>query len=109
MWRRWQQRIERLRTWRGKILNNMFKLVFLPHASLRMKERGVSREIVEEALATPDKIEKSKIDRSRFLVKKLYFNEELKARHLLLIVVEREKGWIKIVTVVDTSKINKYF
>lgn len=86
-----------------------FKIIFSPHALERMKERGIPLKLVREAINSPDKIETSSVSPSRFLVKKLYFNEKLKKDHLLLIVIERKKNLMEVVTIIDTSKISKYF
>jgi len=81
----------------------------LPHALLRMEERGISRVEIADAIASPDKIENSKIDSRRFLIKKLYFNQKFQKEHLLLIIIENSQSIIKVITVVDTSKISKHF
>lgn len=86
-----------------------FKIIFSPHALERMQERKILSKLVKEAIKFPDKIETSSISPARFLVKKLYFNEKLKKDHLLLIIIERKKNLIEVVTVIDTSKISKYF
>ena len=81
----------------------------MPHALLRMEERGISRVEIADAIASPDKIENSKIDSRRFLIKKLYFNQKFQKEHLLLIIIENSQSIIKVITVVDTSKISKHF
>ena len=88
---------------------SMKKILFLPHALSRMRERGISRTEIIDAIATPDKIENSKIDSQRFLIKKLYFNKKFQKEHLLLIITENSQGSIEVITVIDTSKISKHF
>jgi len=85
------------------------KIKFSRHALERMKERGISRQLVKETVRSPDKIEKSLINPSRLLIKKLYFNEKLKKDHLLLLILEIKGNLINIITIIDTSKISKYF
>lgn len=86
-----------------------FKIIFSSHALERIKERGISLNLVRKAIKFPDKIEKSLIDSSRFLIKKLYFNENMKNDHLLLIIFEVKYNLINVITIIDTSKISKYF
>lgn len=57
----------------------------------------------------PDKVEPSLKVPKRFLLKKIYFNQKLKEDHLLLIILEKENSILKVVTIIDTSKISKYF
>jgi len=85
------------------------KIVFSSHALTRMKERGISQKLVIEAIKNPDKIEKSSLRPSRFLIKKLYFNQKLQREHLLMIISEVKPNLIKVVIIIDTSKISKYF
>lgn len=85
------------------------KIVFLPHALERMKEREIPREFIKDAIEFPDKIERSSACSSRSLIKKLYFNERLRKEHLLLIILEVRPYLIEVITVIDTSKISKYF
>lgn len=85
------------------------KVIFSNHALLRMKERFISREMALEAIRNPDKIEKSDQNPSRLLIKKIYFNSTLKKDHLLMLVCEAGAEKIKVITIIDTSKISKYF
>jgi len=87
----------------------MKRILFLPHALLRMEERGIEKSEITEAIASPNKIESSKINFQRFLIKKLYFNKKFKKEHLLLIIIENSQSVIKVITVIDTSKISKHF
>ena len=91
------------------MINQIMKVFFSLHALERIRERGISRELVKRAIRFPDKIEKSSVNPSRFLVKKLYFNEKLQSDHLLLIILEIKQNLTEVVTVIDTSKISKYF
>ncbi len=87
----------------------MKRILFLPHALSRMEERGISRSEIADAIASPNKIENSKIDSQRFLIKKLYFNKKFQKEHLLLIIIENSQNIIKVITVIDTSKISRQF
>ena len=85
------------------------KIIFSNHALERVKERGIEREAVFQAINSPDKIEFSKTNKNRFLAKKIYFNKKINKDHLLIIVCEKENGVLKIITIIDTSKISKHF
>lgn len=85
------------------------KIIFSNHALTRMKERSISKGLVLDAIKKPNKIEKSSIFSGRILVKKIYFHKNFKKDHLLMIICEICPNEIKIITVVDTSKISKYF
>ena len=64
----------------------------------------ISIELIEEALAYPDKV--SYDGKGRMLIKKLY--ERNGGKRLLIIAGEQEGDTFVIVTVIDTSKIKKY-
>lgn len=87
----------------------MKKVVFSQHALERMEERAISKKVIIDALLAPDKIERSFKVSSRFLVKKIYFNKKFQRDHLLLIIYEEKDKRLEIITVIDTSKISKYF
>ena len=74
------------------------------HARRRMAERLIPESLVEEALANPTKVGYD--DKGRILVKKLY--TLLGKKRLLLIAAEPKGNKLKIITVIDTSKIKKY-
>jgi hypothetical protein len=74
-----------------------------------MEERSVSKRMVIEAIKNPNKIEKSNKTDTRVLVKKIYFNKAIEKDHLLLVVCEIFAEKIEIVTIIDTSKISKYY
>lgn len=85
------------------------KIVFTKHSLERIGERAISKEAVEYAIHYPDKTDESSKNDKRFLVKKIYYNEKLNADHLLIIICEKENNILKIITIIDTSKINKYY
>ncbi len=85
------------------------KIVFTKHSLERAEERTISKKELRDAIYFPDKIDESSQDNKRFLIKKIYYNEKLKAEHLLMIICEKEKEIIKIITIIDTSKISKYY
>jgi len=85
------------------------QIIFSQHALERIRERGISQEAVKNAIGFPDKIEKSRLFPFRLLIKKLYFNKKFKREHLLLIISEIKEDLIEIITIIDTSKISKYF
>lgn len=83
------------------------KITILPHAKERMQERGITEYIVHDYLLHPDQIEIDKHNPARFAAKKLY--KKNNKRLLLIIIYEMEVDEIKIITVISTSKINKYY
>jgi hypothetical protein len=87
----------------------MIKITFTRHALQRLKERGLSEKEVKKFITNPDKIAPSLKHQKRFLIKKIYWNQKLQKDHLLLIIVEKENSVLKVITVIDTSKISKYF
>ncbi len=87
----------------------MQKLRFSHHALQRAKERYISERQMREAIAYPDKVEASKRNAKRVLIKTIYHNSFLNKDHLLLIVCERTTSEITVVTIIDTSKISKYY
>ena len=84
------------------------KIKFSSHSLKRIKEREITKEDIVKAIKFPDKIETSKAAKNRFLVKKVYYNQGLKRDHLLMLICEKERDVLEIVTVIDTSKISKY-
>jgi hypothetical protein len=75
-------------------------IIYPKHAMERMKQRNISKEIVEMLFANQEKIE-HKVNES-VLIKKL--------KTKLLVVVFRETdGVIFVITAYITSKVNKYF
>lgn len=80
------------------------KIVLTKHAKRRMAEREISRELMEEALRKPTEILYDYEDKK--LIKKLYRKNGI--RRLLLVIIKTEEGIIKVITVIDTSKVGKY-
>lgn len=74
------------------------------HAQARMAERGISNKLLNEALHNPTEIMYD--NNGRMLYKYVYIKEN--AKRLLIIVLIPEKNRVKIITVIDTSKIRKY-
>ena len=85
------------------------KIIFSSHALLRMKERFISERLAVEAIHNPDKIEKSDQINARVLIKKIYFNKIIEKNHLLMAICEIFPEKIEVITIIDTSKISKYF
>lgn len=83
-------------------------LHFTKHAKERMRERGIIEEEIRRALAFPDRIDRSFVSPVRFLAKKIYYNTHLAEKHLLMVICEEEAEAIFVVTIIDTSKIEKY-
>lgn len=74
-----------------------------------MKERRISRVEIRDAIKSPDQMDRSFREPSRFIAKKLYFNRVLQDQHLLMVIYENHGEEILVVTIIDTSKINKYY
>ena len=70
------------------------------HARQRMNERGITEEEVENAIAFPDKVSH---DKDTTVALKLRDNG-----HLLIVVFTETINTKKIITVIDTSKVEKY-
>jgi hypothetical protein len=74
---------------------------FTRHALDRMKERFVSRTQVNDALHSPDKLDQN---RECFVAKKISAGQRL-----LLVFFKKELDIVIVITVIETSKLNKYF
>lgn len=72
-----------------------------------MAERKLTDNDIAKAFAHPDKIQNSFQSHDRFIIKKIYRNG--KRNHLLLIIFEKKKETILVITVIDTSKVDKYY
>ncbi len=72
------------------------------HAKERMVERRISKNLLEHAIIGPTKVLYD--ENGKLMFKKLY----AKNKRLLIIVAERTKTHLKIITIIDTSNINKY-
>lgn len=84
-------------------------MIFTKHARERLRERGLTIAQIRRFLAQPDKIEISAVEPKRALYKKLYFNERFGRDHLVLMFCEKSDAVVKLITIIDTSKISKYF
>ena len=82
---------------------------FTRHAKERMEERGVTEDDVRRTVEFPDKIGRSVISPSRFIVKNVYYNTALGKKHLLMVIYEERNEGVLVVTIIDTSKIDKYY
>lgn len=74
------------------------------HARERMAERSIPERLVKDAIANPTKILHD--DDGRLLIKKSY--RKGNKERLLLVAGEMMGNTLKVITVIDTSKINKY-
>ncbi|HEY4495271.1 MAG TPA: DUF4258 domain-containing protein [Candidatus Paceibacterota bacterium] len=80
------------------------KYFLTKHAKERMTERFIPERIIANAITNPTSILYD--DNDRLLIKKLY--RKRNKERLLLIAGEMIEDKLKIITVIDTSKINKY-
>lgn len=73
---------------------------YIPHALERMKERGISRELVEEVLLSPDNTLEG------------YFGRKVAQKRingkLIRVVYEEKEDEVLVITAYITSKIRKY-
>ena len=85
------------------------EIIFTKHSLERAKERAINKKDLNRAICCPDKIDQSSKNSKRILVKKIYYNKKLKTDHLLMIICEKESDILKVITIIDTSKISKYY
>lgn len=84
----------------GVFLKKMMKICFSFHAIRRMEERGISKEEVELTLWYPLKII---IKDNTIAAMKLRGNG-----HLLIVIYSSDGNVYNVITVIDTSKTDKY-
>lgn len=84
------------------------RLRFIPHALLRMRERGVRQSDVRATIEHPDRLAKLIVRGDRFLAVRVYRNRRFRNVHALLVVYEHDRAHVTVVTVIDTSKTAKY-
>lgn len=80
------------------------KYTISPHARVRMKERGITEKDVENALQFPTKTLYN--EKQRILFKKLYQKD--KKEKLLLVAGQWRGKTLRVITVIETSKVKKY-
>jgi len=73
---------------------------YIPHALERMKERGISRELVEEALQSPD-------DTTEGYIGRKVAQKRIDGK-LIRVIYEEIENDIVVITAYVTSKIKKY-
>ena len=78
----------------------MKQITFIQHALDRLKERGISEELVIEVIRNPDNVD-SEIE-GRKIAQKL-----IKGK-LLRIIYDDEEGSIVVISAYSTSKVQKY-
>ena len=87
------------------------RVIFSHHALLRMKERKISKQDVYKTLLQPLAVEKDKNSNNRFVAKRIYHSTITTTNQLLLVFYEvdgEEVEILLVITVVSTSKIDKY-
>lgn len=80
------------------------KYTLTAHAKKRIAERAIPKGLVDDALQNPTKMLYN--NRGQLLIKKLY--QKQGNERLLLIVGEKIEDQVKIITIIDTSKVKKY-
>ena len=73
---------------------------YIPHALERMNERGISRELVEEVLQSPDSINDGYLGRK-------VAQKRINGR-LIRVVCETVDNDVVVITAYVTSKVKKY-
>ncbi|WP_099209478.1 DUF4258 domain-containing protein [Thermococcus henrietii] len=73
---------------------------FIPHALQRLEERGIPRELVEEAVKNSDEV------RDGYCGRKVA-QKRLNGR-LIRVIFEEEEGDVVVITAYVTSKVRKY-
>ena len=69
-----------------------------------MAERSIPERLVQSAIAQPTKVLHD--DTGKLLIKKLYRKGD--KERLLLVVGELTRDVLKVITIIDTSKVDKY-
>lgn len=83
------------------------KIVYLPHARTRMKERSIGEREVQDTILAPEKVLREIRFDGRYVAKRVMM---IKGKQVLLLVIyEQSSTIITVVTVIGTSKIKKYF
>ncbi len=80
--------------------------ILTAHAKQRIKERIISMELIDEALRNPTAVLYDTNDKERVLIKKLY-KKKGKPRLVLIAGIYRGST-LKILTIIETSKVKKY-
>ena len=78
----------------------MKTIMFIQHASDRLKERGISPGAVEETIGNPDYLD--------FGDEKRRFAQKLMGGKLLRVIYEDEEDAVVVISAYSTSKIQKY-
>ncbi|WP_048150730.1 DUF4258 domain-containing protein [Palaeococcus ferrophilus] len=73
---------------------------YIPHALERMRERGIRRELIEEAIESPDSVTEGYLGRK---VAQKRLNGKV-----IRVIYEEEDEDVVVVTAYVTSKVRKY-
>ena len=79
---------------------NESNIVFISHALERIKERGISKDLVIEALTNPDKVEEGYFGRK--------VAQKVVDEKLIRVIYEEHEDEIIVITAYITSKVDKY-
>jgi len=72
-----------------------------------MNERGLTRNDVVEGIESAGKTDSSIREMTRFIAKKLHKTST--GQRVLLVIFERNRNEVLVVTVIDSSKVQKYY
>lgn len=72
-----------------------------------MGERGLTKPDVIKGIESAEKTHSSTKVSTRFVAKKLHKSQN--GQHVLLIIFERSRNETTVITVIDSSKIQKYY
>ena len=84
----------------------MKKIIWLPHARIRLLERGIREELVEKAVTDPDQV---LIYSRNKIFHKIYVDHLRNKKYLLRVITEDLMAETVIISVYRTSKIKKYW
>jgi len=80
------------------------RYILTKHAKARMGERSISKKLIEGALHNPTRV--SYDSTGKMLLKKLYTKRG--KEYLLVIVCDQYREELRIITIIETSKVKKY-
>jgi hypothetical protein len=80
---------------------------FTKHALDRVTQRDLTREDVIDGIKSASKLHSSTKVETRFIAKKLH--KTANGQHVLLVIYECSRNETLVITVIDSSKVEKYY
>ncbi len=84
------------------------RIILTDHARQRAEERWITVREIESVIKFPDRIARDRRNPELVLFKKVYYHKKLKKRHLLILICDLGADLIRVITIIDTSKVTKY-